>query len=612
LGSETAEHGLHLSLLWPAGGPARPDQPLPPGSIHDLGLEALVAEWCPPHPQREAIRSVLYRLCQDPATLAYRQAVLRDMLGRPTLADSLASLQPMLDELLVLASPHAETSLQEVIWRASELQLLVDCVGRLSDSFRSATGGVESLGLRTLQDHVDQLLDDAVFRRLIDDLPALLADLRACASITIGVNLDEHLQPDEAVLLSVNPNPFTESTLLGRFMGKSQAGVTGIAPLHAPPMTTGGNSVITGAPMGGGPTRRADPMLLPLFRDLSRVLEKTTQPIARELRRYVHVSSRFLVDLRPEIIFYVQAAMLARRVESMGLPVCLPEIAPIAARTSEIADCYNLQLALHLSSNLPGQDVGRRVVANDVSLGSDGRIVILTGPNQGGKTTYMQAIGQAQVLAQAGLFVPGKSARISPVDGIYTHYPAEERLELGTGRFGDEARRIRAIFEQVTRRSLVLLNESLSTTNLADSLYLAQDIVRVLRRIGLRAIYTTHLHELAAGVDLLNADTPGDSQIVSMVASYETDHAARTDATATDGSYSYRVIPSPPQGRSYADRIAVRYGIGFDQLISLLGERNVADGEPDSRSDSHAEQPGGHVRSRSAWPFHRGHEAGER
>jgi DNA mismatch repair ATPase MutS len=189
----------------------------------------------------------------------------------------------------------------------------------------------------------------------------------------------------------------------------------------------------------------------------------------------------------------------------------------------------------------------------------------------------MQAIGQAQVMAQTGLFVPGRRARISPADGIYTHYPVEERLELGTGRFGDEARRIRAIFEQVTHHSLVLLNESLSTTNMGESLYLAQDIVRALRQIGLRAIFTTHLHELAATVQDLNLDTVGDSQVVSMVASYEEGQGEQADVAAGEGPYSYRVVLSPPLGRSYADRIAARYGISLKQLLDLLHQRRVLD-----------------------------------
>jgi DNA mismatch repair ATPase MutS len=217
------------------------------------------------------------------------------------------------------------------------------------------------------------------------------------------------------------------------------------------------------------------------------------------------------------------------------------------------------------------------VITNDVILGSRGRIVILTGPNQGGKTTYMQAIGQAQVMAQAGLFVPGRGARISPVDGIYTHYPVEERLELGTGRFGDEARRIRAVFEQITRHSLVLLNESLSTTNMGESLYLAQDVVRVLRQVGLRAIFTTHMHELAATVQDLNLNTPGDSQVVSMVASYDVRQEDQADVAAGPPPNSYRIVLSPPLGRSYADRIASHHGISLEQLVDLLHQRSVLD-----------------------------------
>jgi DNA mismatch repair ATPase MutS len=269
----------------------------------------------------------------------------------------------------------------------------------------------------------------------------------------------------------------------------------------------------------------------------------------------------------------------------LGLPLCLPEIAPAAERVCEIEDNFNIQLALHLSSQNPGKNLAGRVVTNEVILGSRGRIVILTGPNQGGKTTYMQAVGQAQVMAQAGLFVPGRRARISPVDGIYTHYPVEERLELGTGRFGDEARRIRAIFEQVTRYSLVLLNESLSTTNMGESLYLAQDIVRALRQIGLRAIFTTHLHELATAVQDLNMNTAGDSQVVSMVASYQEGQEEQADVATGDDPYSYRIVLSPPLGRSYADRIAARYGISLEQLVNLLQQRRVLDEKTEESVD---------------------------
>jgi hypothetical protein len=521
----------------------------------------------------------LYQLCQEPVVLTYRQAILNDLLQQPILTEAFKSMLPLLDELMLFTHPHfaGETSLHEVIQRAGELQLLIDCVHHLSEAFRAIDGGIESPGLRALQTAIDQFIADENFQQVIKALPEILSGLRACTSITVGVNLDAHLRPEEAVLLSVNSERFTESSLLDRLLGRSATDRKGITSLHSLPMLTESSNMITGGPAISGPTRRAEPMMVPLFRDLSRVLEKTTKPIAGELNRYVNLNSQFLRELRPEIIFYVRAVELAQQLESWGLPLCLPEIAPGEERVCEIEDSYNVQLALHLGGQTAGNNLAGRVVTNEVILGERGRIVILTGPNQGGKTTYMQAAGQAQVMAQAGLFVPGRRARISPVDGIYTHYPVEERLELGTGRFGDEARRIRAIFEQVTRFSLVLLNESLSTTNLGESLYLAQDIVRVFRQIGLRAIFTTHLHELAAIVERLNRDTTGDSQVVSMVASCE-EGQKETDA-AGDGPYSYRVVLSPPLGRSYAERIAARYGISREQVVDLLTQREVLGGK---------------------------------
>jgi DNA mismatch repair ATPase MutS len=153
------------------------------------------------------------------------------------------------------------------------------------------------------------------------------------------------------------------------------------------------------------------------------------------------------------------------------------------------------------------------------------------------------------------------------VDNIYTHYPVEERGARGTGRFGEEAQRLQQIFARGTRHSLVLLNESLASTAPGESLYIAQDIVRILRRLGARAIFATHLHELAADVAALNASTVGDSLIVSLVAS----RSAEGDGVQR----SFKIVASPPLGRSYAREVAAQYGISYDQLTALLQQRRV-------------------------------------
>jgi DNA mismatch repair protein MutS len=170
---------------------------------------------------------------------------------------------------------------------------------------------------------------------------------------------------------------------------------------------------------------------------------------------------------------------------------------------------------------------------------------------------------------------------MSICDNLFTHYPALEKLEKGTGRFGEEAQRIGSVFKSATRHSLILLNESLSSTSGGESLYLAQDIVRVLRMMGTRAIYATHLHGLAASAAELNQDTRGDSKVLSMVALIETDAEAGEQEVNGVGKPlkirpTFKIVPGPPEGHSYAIDLAYRFGISKEQLISTLVKR----GEP--------------------------------
>jgi DNA mismatch repair protein MutS len=359
----------------------------------------------------------------------------------------------------------------------------------------------------------------------------------------------------------VNDRKFTASTFLDRLFGRREEDMKGLGPLHTVPDLEQGHG-----PSGNRErNREVNPLMAPLFRDVAKVLDTVCQPIARALRQYNAMHSGFLATLHRDVAFYLAAVRLLERLRSHGLPVCRPDIAPMTERVCTLREAYNLNLALHQMAHAPGT---APIVTNDVAMDEDGRISILTGPNQGGKTTYTHMVGLCQLLAQTGLWVPAAQARLSPVDNIYTHYPVAEHLASGTGRFGEEAQRLHQIFAHATRYSLILLNESLASTNPGESLYIAQDLVRILRRLGARVIFATHLHELAAAVDALNASTAGESRIVSLVAS-------GTEAGDESPRCSYKIVPGPPLGCSYAREIAARYGISSDQLTALLQQRGI-------------------------------------
>jgi len=558
-----------LSLLWPAGASRTQTWQLQAPCVRDLELAHILSALAQYAPSCTTFREVANQLCTAPAVITYRQDVLEDLWQHPALADRLETLLPEISALDAYRSSvdRQRSTLEDVTWRLGELEQLVTCVSGLSEVFDRVGGQLQAQGWRLLRDRVAQIAEDDVYLNLTRELPEMLETLRSKASVTIGINLDNRLRPVATTLISVNDTPFTSSSFIDRLLGRSAEDFKGIGPLHSVAALE-----VERNPLGLAPQAQPiNPMLVPLFRDLAKILETVCRPIARTLRRYITLQSGFLAGISSEMAFYLAAVRLMQQLRERGLSWCRPEIVPMAERVCELQDGYNLNLALHLMAQA---EVNAAVVKNDVRMDKNGRIFILTGPNQGGKTTYVQMVGLCQILAQLGLWVPAMQARISPVDGIYTHYPMEESSAKATGRFGDEAQRLSDIFTGATRHSLILLNESLASTNAGESLYIAQDLVRILRHMGARAIFATHLHELAADVGALNEQTPGDSEVVSLVAS-------RLESGAEGTQRSYKIVPGQPMGRSYAREIASKYGIGYEQLMSRLQQRGVL--EPHGR-----------------------------
>lgn len=565
-----------ISLLWPPG--AREDvhsrrRTLTAAAIRDLRLDDLLPAFTLDKSHHKEIKAVLTTLCQDPAVINYRQDVLSDLLRYSDLVETLTELLPAIDALgrFHYRTQDNMTTMHEVTYRMGELQSLVDCVEGLGEALDRA-GDLQAQGWRKLHRQIDAIRRDADFRNLAETLPGLLAELRSAASVTIGVNLDQFLRPVEATLLAVNDERFTGPSLMGRLFGSRVDRKAGIAPLHTvPKREVDGPYALPIDPELG---RSVEPLMVPLFKDLADVIEKITQPIAKELKRFVGINSRMFVGLREDLIFYLGAVRFIRRLEGHGLPTCRPQIAPPEERVCRVVEAYNAALALQQSGGDPDRDLSGMIVPNRINIGPEGRVMILTGPNQGGKTTYMQGAGLIQALFQTGLNVPGTEARISPADNIYTHFPLEEKLETNAGRFGEEAGRLGDIFRRITAASFVLLNESLSSTSAWESLYLAQDLVRIMRRAGVRAIYSTHMHELAEKVDEINAGTPGDSRVVSLVSSpVAAGHEENGVIERT-----YEIIERAPMGRSYAQEIASRHGVSYRQLEEMLVERGVLEG----------------------------------
>ena len=555
------KNAARFSLLYPAGFEGKPaNYTWGANTVTDLDLDqiAIAANIGPQY--RGTIKAMLLTLSADAQVIDYRQQVLADFLTPNGVAAGFEELLPTLARLrdsLTLPSKSGELSLQETLGRLTELNTYVTCVCKLQAILDAAGPGLRSQGLCSLRDRLKEIAAEETFQSLEKNLPGLLARLRGIPSVTIGVNLDHELRPVEATLLSVNDKPFKGGSVFQQLMGKktSVKQDQGIAQLHSLPYAT----VEEGMRVVRTP-QRVDPLMVPLFRDLVKVLQSVISPISAALKEYARVNAHFMAAIEEEAAYYLGAVRLVRKMQAAGLPMCRPEILPMRERACQLKGVYNLRLALDMHNEKP--DLRGAVVQNDANFGPDGRIFILTGPNQGGKTVYTQAVGITQALFQAGLYVPAEAARLSPVDAIYTHFAVEEKSIQGMGRLSEESQRLSEIFQSVTPCGMVLLNESLSSTSSGESLYLAQGIVRALRLFNVRAIFATHLHELAEGVEAINREVSGDSLVVSLVAEVDAQAEESNDLVPR----TYKIKPGPPKGHSYAKGIAVRYGISFEQL----------------------------------------------
>ena len=171
------------------------------------------------------------------------------------------------------------------------------------------------------------------------------------------------------------------------------------------------------------------------------------------------------------------------------------------------------------------------------------------------------AMGAVQAMFQLGLPVPCEYAKLSVADGIFTHFPSGADDTIDKGRLGEECARLGEIFDAVTPKSLVLLDESLSSTGSYEASYIAAEVLAGFSQVGCRCLFSTHLHELAAELDRINADADrnGGVRIDTLVA-----------GIMEEGKRSFRILRAKPDGRSYARDIAERYGLTYENITKKI------------------------------------------
>jgi DNA mismatch repair ATPase MutS len=244
--------------------------------------------------------------------------------------------------------------------------------------------------------------------------------------------------------------------------------------------------------------------------------------------------------------FYLSYIEFKRRVEQAGLPFCYPSIT--TSKEINAHDTFDLALANKLIG------AHQPVVTNSFLLKDRERVFVVSGPNQGGKTTFARTFGQLHHLGCLGCPVPGTITQLFLFDKLFTHFERQEDLQNLSGKLEDELKRIHRILEQATDESILIMNESFLSTTLNDALFLSKQMMQRILSLGMLCVTVTFLDELANLSD----------STVSMVSTVDPkDPALRT----------FKIIRKHADGLAYAAAIAQKYRLTQDAIVERISAK---------------------------------------
>jgi hypothetical protein len=476
-----------------------PKQALPPNAAtldQDLELDTLLRAMAGEDEflLDVAHKALLLGLRDDLETILYRQAVLRDCLANPavvrTLYDTVvAAIESKRKNSWGIFSHYPAAILRGSI---ELLQLYTRFLRTMRDLAAEQARHFESEAFTRLFSMLERELGDDYLARIQEHL----SDLKFPDGVWVSAELGRGNTGTNYVLRKANRDA---RGWFGRLLGqgppaytfriadRDQAGATALSELQDRGIHLAGNAL----------AQSAD-----------------------------HIFS-FFEMLRLELAFYVGCLNLHDRLVRIGQPVAFPAPAEAAQRRHAFRGLYDVCLAL----SLPRPVVGNEVDADGKSL------VIVTGANQGGKSSFLRSIGLAQLMMQCGMFVGAEDFAADVCSGLFTHYKREEDKTLSSGKFDEELDRMSQIVDHLRPNALVLFNESFAATNEREGSEIARQIVRALLDKRIKVFFVTHMYDFAHGV-----------------------HAAARDDTMflradrqPDGTRTFKLVQGAPLATSFGE-----------------------------------------------------------
>jgi len=527
----------NLSLLFIETDLVVPAKLSEPPYFHDLNLDQIISHII--HGREEyKLDQYFYGLNKNLEQIQYRQEIMKDLEKENlykiilTFSKGLAAIRNTLDRLENLYYP-----LQQ---QRCYLELALRYQKNLEDFLEKLKSEpVKSVGLKGLISQFKEILCSSKFVEFKNNTVNLyesLKKIRYCVVIAenkVSVRRceEDNYAGEVAKNLYLSDVPLDDNNIVGNqtvdLNHVEAQTLEGVAKLYPEPFA------------------RLDTYCKQYMRPL--VASEVEYP-SDSLRasRYPFMDHNILIWER-ELQFYLAYLEYIAPLKHLGLAFSIPNM-DINTKQVRAEQTFDLALATRLL-----EETGQKVVVNDLSLINDEQIFVITGPNQGGKTTFARMIGQLHHLAGLGCPVPGLNTQLGFCDAIYTHFSYREDIRAGHGKLEEDLIRIHENLKAATASSIFIMNELFDSTTYDDALYLSEQIIRKLLAQKIITVWVTF-------IDALTLISP---QIVSLMSMVETEDLTRR---------TFKICRKPADGLAYALSLAEKYGLTYTRLMEGIDE----------------------------------------